>query len=96
MVSDSVRMLEKARSGTRVSMVMAAILQRIAGRSLTPGDKLPSIRSFAGTVQVSTSTVVAAYDRLVAEGVIQSRPRVRVLRGQPGGPSSVIGNRTET
>lgn len=47
MVSDSVRMLEKAKSGTRVSMVMAAILQRIAGRSLTPGDKLPSIRSFA-------------------------------------------------
>jgi DNA-binding GntR family transcriptional regulator len=74
MVSDSVRMLEKAKSGTRVSMVMAAIRQRIAGRSLTPGDKLPSIRSFAGTVQVSTSTVVEAHDRLVAEGVIQSRP----------------------
>ena len=74
MVSDTVRMIEKAKSGTRVAMVMAAIRQRIAGRSLTPGDKLPSIRSFAGTVQVSTSTVVEAYDRLVAEGVIQSRP----------------------
>jgi len=55
-------------------MVMTAIRQRIAGRSLTSGDKLPSIRSFAGTMQVSTSTVVEAYDRLVAEGVIQSRP----------------------
>ncbi|HYS83967.1 MAG TPA: PLP-dependent aminotransferase family protein [Bradyrhizobium sp.] len=74
MVSDSVRMLEEAKSGTRVLMVMAAIRQRIAGRSLTSGDKLPSIRSFAGTMQVSTSTVVEAYDRLVAEGVIQSRP----------------------
>jgi DNA-binding transcriptional MocR family regulator len=67
-------MLEKAKSGTRVSTVMAAIRQRIAGRSLTSGDKLPSIRSFAGTMQVSTSTVVEAYDRLVAEGAIQSRP----------------------
>ena len=67
-------MLEEAKSGTRVSMVMAAIRRRIAGRSLTSGDKLPSIRSFAGTMQVSTSTVVEAYDRLVAEGVIQSRP----------------------
>ncbi len=74
MVSDSVRMLKEAKSGTRVLMVMAAIRQRIAGRSLTSGDKLPSIRSFAGTMQVSTSTVVEAYDRLVAEGVIQSRP----------------------
>ncbi len=67
-------MLEEAKSATRVSMVMAAIRRRIAGRSLTSGDKLPSIRSFAGTMQVSTSTVVEAYDRLVAEGVIQSRP----------------------
>jgi len=67
-------MLKEAKSGTRVLMVMAAIRQRIAGRSLTSGDKLPSIRSFAGTMQVSTSTVVEAYDRLVAEGVIQSRP----------------------
>ena len=46
-------MIEEARSGTRVAMVMAAIRQRIAGRSLTPGDKLPSIRAFAGTMQVS-------------------------------------------
>ena len=74
MVSDSVRMSEEAKSATRLSTVMAAIRQRIASRSLTSGDKLPSIRSFAGTMQVSTSTVVEAYDRLVAEGVIQSRP----------------------
>ncbi|HYI30179.1 MAG TPA: PLP-dependent aminotransferase family protein [Bradyrhizobium sp.] len=74
MVSDSVRMSEEAKSATRLSTVMAAIRQRIASRSLTSGDKLPSIRSYAGTMQVSTSTVVEAYDRLVAEGVIQSRP----------------------
>jgi DNA-binding transcriptional MocR family regulator len=60
-------------SGTLVERVMQAIHQRIAGRTLAPGAKLPSIRSFAETMAVSKSTIVEAYDRLAAEGVIQSR-----------------------
>lgn len=59
---------------TRVAMVMTTIRQRIAGRSLSPGAKLPSVRGLAATLKVSTSTVVDAYERLVAEGAIQSRP----------------------
>lgn len=59
---------------TRTAMVMATIRQRISGRSLTPGAKLPSIRELAGTLKVSASTVVEAYERLVAEGAILSRP----------------------
>ncbi|AYD00196.1 PLP-dependent aminotransferase family protein [Neorhizobium sp. NCHU2750] len=58
----------------KVEMVMATIRQRIAGRSLTPGAKLPSVRSLSATLSVSTSTVVDAYERLVAEGAISSRP----------------------
>jgi len=53
---------------------MTTIRQRIVGRSLTPGAKLPSIRKLASTLSVSASTVVEAYERLVAEGAIQSRP----------------------
>lgn len=60
--------------GTRVAMVMATIGQRISGRNLTPGAKLPSLRQLAVTLKVSTSTVVEAYERLVAEGAIVSRP----------------------
>ena len=60
--------------GTRVEMVMAAIRQRIAGRVLTTGAKLPSIRGLALAMKVSASTVVEAYERLVAEGAIYSRP----------------------
>ena len=60
-------------AGTLVERVMQAIRQRIAGRTLAPGAKVPSIRGFAETLQVSKSTVVEAYDRLAAEGVIQSR-----------------------
>ncbi|MBS7698409.1 MULTISPECIES: PLP-dependent aminotransferase family protein [unclassified Chelatococcus] len=65
---------ERAAGLTRVAMVMATIRQRIAARSLTPGAKLPSIRGLAGTLKVSASTVVDAYERLVAEGVIHPRP----------------------
>ncbi|MCV9963410.1 PLP-dependent aminotransferase family protein [Pararhizobium sp. BT-229] len=63
-----------ASGSTRIAMVMATIRQRIAGRSLTPGAKLPSVRGLATTLKVSTSTVVDAYERLVAEGAILSRP----------------------
>lgn len=59
--------------GTLVGGVMATIRHRIAARSLTPGARLPSIRAFAKTMQVSKSTVVEAYERLVAEGVIRAR-----------------------
>lgn len=60
--------------GTRVAAVMATVRQRIAGRSLIPGDRLPSIRALARVTQVSVSTVVEAYERLAADGVIHSRP----------------------
>ncbi|MBB4103646.1 aminotransferase-like domain-containing protein [Allorhizobium borbori] len=52
---------------------MAAIESRIAARLLAPGDRLPSIRRFAATMGVSPSTVVEAYDRLAAEGLIRAR-----------------------
>jgi DNA-binding transcriptional MocR family regulator len=61
------------RDTTLVDQVMQAIRQRIAGRTLGPGARLPSIRSFAATMQVSKSTIVEAYDRLAADGTIQSR-----------------------
>ncbi|WP_049768138.1 PLP-dependent aminotransferase family protein [Methylocella silvestris] len=56
-----------------VTRVMESVRQKIAGRMLAPGAKLPSIRRFAETMGVSKSTVVEAYDRLAAEGLIQSR-----------------------
>jgi DNA-binding transcriptional MocR family regulator len=59
---------------TRIGMVMGQVKRRIAGRSLTPGAKLPSVRAQAKTSAVSISTVVEAYNRLVAEGAIAARP----------------------
>lgn len=60
-------------AGTRVATVMGEIRIRIASRRLAPGARLPSVRSFADDLGVSKSTVVEAYDRLVAEGAILAR-----------------------
>ena len=40
----------KGRGGTRTIDVMSAIRAKIAGRTLSAGDRLPSIRSLAATI----------------------------------------------
>jgi DNA-binding transcriptional MocR family regulator len=74
----SVRMADQAApangGGTLVEAVIQAVLQRISARLLVPGSRLPSIRLLAESLRVSKSTVVDAYDRLAAEGIIRSRP----------------------
>lgn len=62
------------RASSLVARVMDSIRTRIEGRSLSTGSKLPSIRAQADAQGVSKSTVVDAYERLVAEGVIEARP----------------------
>ncbi|UAK26601.1 PLP-dependent aminotransferase family protein [Sphingomonas nostoxanthinifaciens] len=58
----------------RTEQVMQMIRDRVERRALTPGARLPSVRAMAGSSGFSKSTVVEAYDRLAAEGVIRSRP----------------------
>jgi DNA-binding transcriptional MocR family regulator len=60
-------------AGTRTRDVMTSIRLRIDSRALLPGDRLPSVRALAETMKVSATTVVEAYDRLVAEGLIRAR-----------------------
>ena len=62
------------RSGTRIQAVMTEIQSRIASRTDLPGTRLPSVRAQARAMRVSVSTVVEAYARLTAEGVMVSRP----------------------
>lgn len=59
---------------TRTGQVIALIRGRIERRALLPGARLPSVRAMAETTGFSKSTVVEAYDRLAAEGVIRARP----------------------
>ncbi|MDO5289386.1 MAG: PLP-dependent aminotransferase family protein [Pseudomonadota bacterium] len=47
----------------------------IRDRLLAPGTRLPSVRQCAAQHGVSPSTVVAAYDLLLAQGLVQARPQ---------------------
>jgi DNA-binding transcriptional regulator YhcF (GntR family) len=57
-----------------VTQIVDGLRRLIADGSLRTGAKIPSIRNFAKTHQVSVFTVVEAYDRLVAQGYLVSRP----------------------
>ena len=60
-------------AASRTEQVMRTIRDRIERRALTPGARLPSVRAMAASSGFSKSTVVEAYERLAAEGVIRSR-----------------------
>jgi len=49
---------------------MEAIRERV---TIAPGARLPSIRRLAEQLQISKSSIVEAYDRLVAEGAVEAR-----------------------
>ena len=68
------------RPASRVETTAAFIRGRIANRALARGARLPSVRELAAKLDVSKSTVVEAYDRLVAEGAVVSPPRFGILR----------------
>lgn len=65
------------RSGqakSRVETVIDTFSERIERGQMRGGERLPSIRSAAQAFGVSKNTMVDAYERLVATGLIESRP----------------------
>src|SRR5215469_18657762 len=56
-----------------VDQICERVMQLVRRGQLAPGTRLPSIRKLARQVSASPFTVVDAYDRLVARGVIESR-----------------------
>ncbi|MDM4766841.1 PLP-dependent aminotransferase family protein [Pelomonas sp. SE-A7] len=66
--------LEHDSTTPLVAQIVGGFQQLIATQGLRPGGRLPSIRQFAQTQGVSVFTVVEAYDRLVALGLVHSKP----------------------
>src|SRR5690606_20697140 len=58
---------------TLVTQLADDVARRIDDQGLRPGTRLPSIRKMAQQAGVSRFTVVEAYGRLVARGLVQSR-----------------------
>lgn len=66
-------MLMKASSQSLTEQLAARFGERIRTRLLAPGARLPSVRQCAEQHGVSPSTVVAAYDQLLAQGLVEAR-----------------------
>ena len=65
--------LARAADATLTEQLAGRYSERIRQRLLAPGARLPSVRECARRHQVSPHTVVAAYDQLLASGLVEAR-----------------------
>ena len=65
-------MLMKSASQSLTEQLSMRFAERIRTRLLAPGARLPSVRQCAQQQGVSPSTVVAAYDQLLAQGLVDA------------------------
>lgn len=91
-------MLMKSAGQSLTEQLTERFAERIRTRLLAPGARLPSVRQCAQQHAVSPATVVAAYDRLSAQGLVSARRNrgffVResaTERAGASGPAAVAG-----
>ncbi len=77
--------LSRGADTTLTEQLAARFAGRIRQRLLAPGSRLPSVRECARRHGVSPYTVVAAYDQLLAQGLVEAR-RQRGFFVREGGP----------
>jgi len=65
--------LQRGRATPLAEQIHKILRQAIAAGYLQPGSRLPASRVLAGHLNVSRNSVLAAYDRLSAEGLISGR-----------------------
>ncbi|MES2877268.1 MAG: PLP-dependent aminotransferase family protein [Pseudomonadota bacterium] len=65
-------MLMKTASQSLTEQLATRFAERIRTHLLAPGTRLPSVRQCAQQQGVSPSTVVAAYDQLLAQGLVEA------------------------
>jgi DNA-binding transcriptional MocR family regulator len=66
--------LSRTASQTLTVQLAERFSTRIRDRLLAPGARLPSVRQCAAQHGLNPSTVVAAYDLLLAQGLVEARP----------------------
>ena len=65
--------LDRSSSVPLADQIESRLAAQITAGQWPPGVRLPSIRALAGQLGVSPNTVITAYDRLVAQGLVESR-----------------------
>ncbi len=92
-------MLTRTTSQTLTEQLAARFAERIRSRVLAAGTRLPSVRECARQQGVSPYTVVAAYDQLLALGLVEARKQrgffVRDLAGVAGSAASSAAEATK-
>ena len=71
--SGSPSLLVRGDGESLMDQIVRSIRVRIDDKLLRGGSRMPSIRRLATTLGVSAFTVVASYDKLVAQGYLESR-----------------------
>ncbi len=66
-------MLTRTSTQSLTSQLADRFAERIRNRLMAPGARLPSVRECARQQGVSPHTVVAAYDQLLAQGLVEAR-----------------------
>lgn len=66
-------LLSRDAGSTLAEQLAARFGERIGQGLLRPGARLPSVRDCAARCAISAATVVAAYDRLQAQGLVEAR-----------------------
>lgn len=61
-------------SGPLYRQLAAAIARTVERGAVAPASRLPAERDLSGALSVSRGTVIAAYDSLVADGLLERRP----------------------
>lgn len=72
-MNSAFQILIRDSNDTLVDQIVRIVENKIDDKLLRSGTRMPSIRSYAATLEVSRFTIVEAYDRLVARGYLESR-----------------------
>ncbi|MBO4142125.1 winged helix-turn-helix transcriptional regulator [Micromonospora tulbaghiae] len=85
-------------SGDRASRIYRQLLDAILDGPLRPGERLPPTREVARRLDVARNTVLVAYERLTAEGLVVTRVGAWGCRrlgpcGRPGVGRTTAGRR---
>ncbi|WP_234383889.1 PLP-dependent aminotransferase family protein [Paracidovorax avenae] len=60
-------------SGALIDRIFDDVRGRIESRALAVGERLPSVRTMAASMDISNETVLRAYDKLAAAGYLEAR-----------------------
>ena len=67
--------IDKTSSAPLYMQIYASIRRSVENGSLVKNTKLPSVRQLSSGLEVSKTTVSAAYEQLCVEGYIKNKPQ---------------------